>query len=90
MLVISIVVLIAAWFKRFLIVVPTQDHPFLPIQYVPKAWMVYQPTVVETAITVGTLLLVIIIITILVKFFPVIPIWEMAEEQHELDHKSQK
>ena len=90
MLVISIVVLIAAWFKRFLIVVPTQDHPFLPIQYVLKAWMVYQPTVVETAITVGTLLLVIIIITILVKFFPVIPIWEMAEEQHELDHKSQK
>lgn len=90
MLVISIVVLVAAWFKRFLIVVPTQDHPFLPIQYVPKAWMVYQPTVIETAITVGTLLLVIIIITILVKFFPVIPIWEMAEEQHELDHKSQK
>jgi molybdopterin-containing oxidoreductase family membrane subunit len=90
MLVISIVVLIAAWFKRFLIVVPTQDHPFLPMQYVPKAWMVYQPTIIETAITVGTLLLVIIIITILVKFFPVIPIWEMAEEQHELDHKSQK
>ncbi len=90
MLVISVVVLIAAWFKRFLIVVPAQDHPFLPIQHVPKAWMVYQPTVVETAITVGTLLLVIIIITILVKFFPVIPIWEMAEEQHELDHKSQK
>jgi len=90
MLIISIVVLVAAWFKRFLIVVPTQDHPFLPKQYVPQAWMVYQPTVVETAITVGTLLLVIIIITILVKFFPVIPIWEMAEEQHELDHKSQK
>jgi Ni/Fe-hydrogenase subunit HybB-like protein len=90
MLIISIVVLVAAWFKRFLIVVPTQDHPFLPKQYVPQAWMVYQPTVIETAITVGTLLLVLIIITILVKFFPVIPIWEMAEEQHELDHKSQK
>jgi molybdopterin-containing oxidoreductase family membrane subunit len=43
--------------------------------------MVYHPTVVETAITVGTLLLVIIIITLLVKLFPVIPIWEMAEEQ---------
>ena len=87
MFVISMVVLIAAWFKRFIIVVPTQDHPFLPMQYVPKAWMVYQPTVVETAITVGTILLAVIIITLLVKFFPVIPIWEMAEEQNETDRK---
>ncbi len=90
MFVISTVVLIASWFKRFLIVVPTQDHPFLPIQHVPKAWMVYQPTIVETAITFGTILLAVIIITILVKFFPVIPIWEMAEEHHESDHTTQE
>jgi len=90
MMVISIVVLIAAWFKRFIIVVPTQDHPFLPIQHVPKEWMVYQPTIIETAITLGTIILAIIIITILVKFFPVIPIWEMAEEQHEIDSKSKE
>ena len=85
--VISIVVLIAAWFKRFIIVVPTQDHPFLPIQHVPKAWTLYQPTLVESAITLGTILLAVIIITVLVKFFPVIPIWEIAEEQNEADHK---
>ena len=90
MFVISMVVLIAAWFKRFIIVVPTQDHPFLPMQHVPKAWMVYQPTVVETAITMGTILLAVIIITLLVKFFPVIPIWEMAEEQNEKDSKTKE
>ncbi len=90
MLVISIFVLVAAWFKRYLIVVPTQDHPFLPKQFVPDAWMIYHPTVVESAITVGTLLLVIIIITILVKLFPVIPIWEMAEEQTGNDEKPQE
>lgn len=90
MMVISVVVLIAAWFKRYLIVVPTQDHPFLPKQFVPDAWMVYHPTVVETAITVGTLLLVVIIITILVKFFPVIPIWEMAEEHTGNEEKPQE
>lgn len=85
MLIISIFVLIAAWFKRYLIVVPTQDHPFLPKQYVPDAWMVYHPTIVESAITIGTILLSVMIITVLVKFFPVIPIWEMAEEQTEKD-----
>jgi len=90
MLFISIVVLIAAWFKRYIIVVPTQDHPFLPKQHVPDAWMFYHPTIVESAITIGTIILAVIIITILVKFFPVIPIWEMAEEQHETDHKIQE
>ena len=90
MFIISMAVLIAAWFKRFIIVVPTQDHPFLPMQHVPKAWMVYQPTVVETAITMGTILLAVIIITLLVKFFPVIPIWEMAEEQNETDSKTKE
>ena len=73
--------LIASWFKRLLIVVPTQENPFLPRQFVPDAWMVYQPTIVETAITVGTILMAVMIITVLVKFFPVIPIWEVAEEE---------
>ena len=90
MLVISIIMLIAAWFKRFIIVVPTQDHPFLPKQHVPDAWMVYHPTIVESAITIGTIILAVIIITILVKFFPVIPIWEVAEEQHETDSKTKE
>ena len=82
MLIISIVVLVAAWFKRFIIVVPVQENPLLPKQFVPHEWMVYQPTIIETAITMGTLLLAVIIITLLVKLFPVISIWEMAEEEH--------
>ncbi len=89
-MIISIVVLVAAWFKRLIIVVPTQENPYLPKQFVPDAWMVYHPTVIESAITVGAILLAIIIITLLVKLFPVIPIWEMAEEQCEKDHKSQE
>jgi len=89
-MIISVVVLVAAWFKRLIIVVPTQENPYLPKQFVPDAWMVYHPTVIESAITVGAILLAIIIITLLVKLFPVIPIWEMAEEQCEKDHKPQE
>jgi molybdopterin-containing oxidoreductase family membrane subunit len=83
MVVISIFVLIASWFKRLLIVVPTQESPYLPKQYVPDAWMVYHPTIVETAITLGTITLTVIIISVLMKLFPVIPIWEVAEEESE-------
>jgi molybdopterin-containing oxidoreductase family membrane subunit len=88
--IISVIMLVAAWFKRYLIVVPTQENPFLPKQFVPDSWMVYHPTVIETAITMGTIILAVIIITILFKLFPVIPIWEMAAEQIEEDDKSQE
>jgi Ni/Fe-hydrogenase subunit HybB-like protein len=80
MLVIASFVLAAAWLKRFIIVVPPQGHPFLPMQNVPAGWLVYKPTLTETAITLASFVLVLIIITILSKLFPVVPIWEMAEE----------
>ena len=80
-LVISIAVLIAAWFKRYLIVIPTQEHPFFPIQHVPQNFVVYTPTLVETMITIGPFILVLIIITLISKFFPVIPLHETAVEK---------
>jgi Ni/Fe-hydrogenase subunit HybB-like protein len=81
LLFIAIIVFIASWIKRYIIVVPPQGHPFLPIQNVPIEWMVYKPTLVETAITFGVFVLVLMIITVLSKLFPVIPIWEIAEEE---------
>ena len=82
MMVISLFVLVGSWFKRFIIVVPPQGHPNLPIQNVPVEWVVYKPTLIETAVTVASIVLVLIIITVLSKLFPVIPIWEMAEEEN--------
>lgn len=82
-LVISVFVLLGSWFKRYLIVVPTMAHPHLPKQWVPAEWIFYKPTWPEIAITFSTIILVLFIITILSKLFPVVPIWEMAEENTE-------
>ena len=78
---IAVAVLIGAWFKRFIIVVPTMLHPYLPIQNVPEAFHVYSPTGIEIVLTIFPIFGAIIIITILAKLFPVIPIWEYAEEE---------
>jgi len=78
---ISIAVLIAAWFKRYIIVIPTQEHPFLPIQHVPQNFVHYSPTLIETLITIAPFILVLIIITLISKFFPVIPLHETAREK---------
>ncbi|MCZ4695669.1 polysulfide reductase [Ancylomarina euxinus] len=80
LMLISIVILTGAWFKRVLIVVPTQLAPYYPIQNVPEKWTHYMPTVPEIAITTGSFILVLIIMSVLAKLFPVIPIWEIKEE----------
>lgn len=81
--IISVFVLAGSWLKRYIIVVPTQEHPFLPIQHVPGEWFVYKPSLIESAITLGSIILVLMIISILSKTFPVIPIWEVAEEKEK-------
>lgn len=80
MFIMAIMVILGAWAKRYIIVIPTQLHPHLPIQNVPEAFHVYTPTGPEIAITIGTIGMAITIVTILAKVFPVVSIWETAEE----------
>ncbi len=78
---ISIAVLIGSWFKRFIIIIPTQLHPFLPIQNVPENFHTYYPTAIELAIVIGPMFIAIFIGTIIAKLFPIVPIWEIAEQK---------
>ena len=78
--IIAILVVVASWWKRYIIVSPALLHPFMPIQGVPEKWGEYSPSTHEWLITFGTLALSILIITILVRFIPVIPIQRTIEE----------
>ena len=80
-MVISIFVLLGAWVKRILIVIPTQFHPQFPMQNVPESFMQYVPTFVEIAVTMATFAGAILIITLIVRIFPVVPVWEVAHEK---------
>lgn len=77
---IGLFVVLGAYFKRYLIVVPTMLHPYFPMQNVPVEWHHYIPNGVEISITVGSIAGTLLTITILSKIFPVIPIAETAEE----------
>ncbi|MDX1284685.1 MAG: NrfD/PsrC family molybdoenzyme membrane anchor subunit, partial [Draconibacterium sp.] len=77
--IIAVFVLVSSWFKRYLIVVPTMEHPFLPVQNVPEHFIKYSPTSIEIMITLFSFFAALLIITILAKMFPVISIWEYAE-----------
>lgn len=79
--IIALAVVVAAWFKRYLIVTPIMLHPYTPIQNVPANWAVYFPTWIEIAIVSASLAGVLLIITVFSKFFPIVSIWETLENE---------
>lgn len=83
----SIMVVIGAWFKRYLIVTPTLLHPLLPMQDVPERFKHYFPSWEEWAIAMGSLAGAMLIITLFVRFFPIIPIQETITGHDEEEEK---
>ncbi len=91
-----IIIVIGAWIKRYLIVVPTLLHPIMPIQEMPAAWSSYFPNYVEFSVTAACLAGIFLIITLFSKLFPMMAVWEVEEgikieydkeEAHELGTK---
>jgi len=80
-MIISLFILAGAWFKRYVIVIPTLLHPHLPIQNVPENFVHYSPSSIEISVTVLSFALALLIITVLSKIFPVIPICETADDK---------
>ena len=80
MFIIGLIVVIGSWWKRFVIVTPTLLHPFLPIQGVPESWHHYFPSLHEWLITLATLAMAFLIITVCVRYLPVIPIQRTIDE----------
>jgi Ni/Fe-hydrogenase subunit HybB-like protein len=84
MFIIGMLVVLASWWKRFIIVTPTLLEPFLPIQGVPESWHTYSPSLHEWLITFATLAMCLLIITLLVRYLPAIPIQRTADEIDQL------
>ena len=76
--VLSLVINVGMWLERFIIVVTPLNRDYLP-----SAWGLYVPTVVDWAILLGTLGLFLSLIFLFVRFLPAISIFEMRELVHE-------
>lgn len=89
-MVIALLVLIGGWLKRVLIVIPTQFEPTFPIQNVPVSFKTYIPTYTEIMIVVGTIALALLIITVFVRLFPIVPVWEVEMENGFINIENEK
>ena len=83
MFIIGMMVVVGSWWKRYIIVTPTLLHPFLPIEGVPESWHHYFPSMHEWLITASNLATALLIITLMVRFIPVVPIQRTADEGEE-------
>ena len=87
MFIAGIMIVVGAWFKRYLIVTPTLLHPFLPMQDAPQKFQYYFPSLEEWAIAMGSLSGALLVITFFARIYPIIPIQETINEQLEKNDK---
>ena len=77
---ISVLILVGLWFKRYLIIVPTLETPYLPIQDIRSEYVNYGATWVEWSLSLAGLGLGVIILLLLNFMAPVIPV---ADIEHD-------
>jgi molybdopterin-containing oxidoreductase family membrane subunit len=90
MFLIGLLVVIAAYWKRYIIITPTLLHPYLPIQGVPESWREYFPSLHEWLISGSNLATALIIFTLLVRYLPVVAIQRTMDETEEEMKNSKK
>ena len=71
----SVLIFVAMWIKRFVIVLGTLQVPQIPIEFGS-----YSATIVEISITLAALAGFVLLFVIFAKIFPIISIWEVVEE----------
>jgi Ni/Fe-hydrogenase subunit HybB-like protein len=71
---ISVLVNIGMWYERFVIIVSSVAH-----DYIPNAWGHYSPSMIEIGILVGSFSLFFLLFVLFVKHFPSISMTEMKE-----------
>jgi len=79
----SVLINVGMWWKRFLIVVPTLETPFIPAQAAGIAPR-YFPSLVECLITAGAFAGFLLLFTLFSRLFPILSIWETVEDAEEV------
>jgi molybdopterin-containing oxidoreductase family membrane subunit len=79
-------VVVGMWLERFLIVVPSLGH-----KYLPYSWGVYRPQPVEIIIITSTFGAMVLLYVLFSKLVPIISIWELkVGEQYVADATPQE
>jgi molybdopterin-containing oxidoreductase family membrane subunit len=73
----SLGVIVGMWLERFLIIVPSLGHKYLPYSFAS-----YRPQPVEMIIAAATFVAMTLLYVLFAKVVPIISIWELKAGQH--------
>lgn len=79
--IVSILINIGMWFERFVIIVTTLSHDFLPY-----AWGTYKPTLVDMGIVIASFAWFFLFFLLFVKTLPILAITEVKEVNAKGEH----
>jgi len=79
----SVIAVLALWVNRYIIVIPTLETPFLPIQDTRVDWINYSPTWIEWSLTFAGVSIFVMLFMLISKIVPIISISEMQEKDKE-------
>jgi molybdopterin-containing oxidoreductase family membrane subunit len=86
----SMIMIVAMWVKRYLIVVPTLETPLLPMQDIRPEYVKYAITWVEWAMSFGGIALFFLLFTLAANFVTLIPVPGVSDTQQSDTVKTQK
>ncbi len=86
----AVIAVLGLWLNRYLIVIPTLETPYLPIQDTRPEFIHYSATWIEWALSAAGLAAFCLMFTLLVRFVPIIPISELTESSKKGKRKSNK
>jgi molybdopterin-containing oxidoreductase family membrane subunit len=73
----AVIAILALWVNRYIIVIPTLETPFLPIQDTRPEWIKYSPTWIEWSLTLAGVSMFAMLFMLVSKIAPIISISEM-------------
>ena len=79
----AVIAVVALWVNRYIIIVPTLETPFMPIQDSRADWVNYSSTWVEWSLIAAGVAVFILLFKLAAKFLPIISISEMIEEDRK-------
>jgi len=77
---VSVLVMLALWINRYLMIVPVLETTYIPISDPRPEYIKYDPTIVEWILTVTGLAVFMLFLMIMTKLAPVIPVSALEEK----------
>ena len=77
----AVIAVLGLWLNRYLIVIPTLETPYIPIQDTRPEFIFYTATWIEYSLSLAGIAAFILMFKIIIKFVPIIPMSGIIEQE---------